>query len=47
MEINKATVRELYETVRRLQKVVMEQNRRIQYLEKAIERLGRERWLGK
>ena len=36
MEINKATVKELYEAVRRLQEIVMKQGREIDYLERRI-----------
>ena len=36
MEINKATVKELYEAVRRLQEVVIEQRNKINYLERRI-----------
>ena len=39
MEINKATVKELYETVRRLREMMMEQRREIKYLEGRVNNL--------
>ena len=39
MVVNKATVMELYEVVRRLQEVVINNKRRIEYLEREVEEL--------
>ena len=45
MEINKATVKELYEAVRRLQEVVMIQRREIENLEVRINSLEKRFYL--
>ena len=42
MEINKATVMELYEAVRRLQEVVVRQKGAIDNLERRVKELGKD-----
>ena len=42
MEINKATVMELYEVVRRLQEVVVKQRGAIDNLERRVKELGKD-----